>query len=214
MKQKNDGYLHETNVGVVILQDMRAWLLVLSVTLASLRPLPAQFYSNFGLQVIQERVLLSWTLSAGSTCQGTFIERSSDGSAFDTIGVIAGVCGDPFSAITYDFVDSMPLINQRSWYRLTFGNTGESNVLSAEVIRLQSNGVQILRFPNDQQVYLYFANPANQVFTIRLFTINGQLVWESTTFNNKVAIPASIAAQRLLYELLADNSRYASGWVW
>ena len=195
--------------------DLMRWITVIPilVLLLAITGLQAQFYTDYGLQIRQQGVYLTWTLNPGSTCQGTFIERSDDGVDFDTIGIIGGICGDPFTAISYEYLDTLPLVNQRSWYRLQFGNAGPSEVLTTEVIRLREDGVQILRFPNDPQVYLYFTNPANQSFLLRLYTVTGQLVEESTTRNNSVAVPASLASQFLLYELIVEGKRYGSGWL-
>lgn len=91
-------------------------------------------------------VYLSWTLRAGSTCNGIQIQRSTDSLNFLQIGEIPGVCGSNSAAQRYTFVDSFPVLNQRNFYRLEFGGSGFSPVI--DLLVLDYGDDQYLVFPN------------------------------------------------------------------
>jgi len=91
-------------------------------------------------------VYLSWTLRAGSTCNGIQILRSVDSLTFTQVGEIPGVCGSNSSAQRYSFVDSFPAVNRNNYYRLELGGIGISETIIVRVIGYAESAVVV--FPN------------------------------------------------------------------
>lgn len=75
---------------------MRPRTVPLSIGLLAWSAASAQEHPYLSTFTVQEgfgTVELAWTMIAGSTCEGTSILRSTDGSDFHVIGRIEGLCG-------------------------------------------------------------------------------------------------------------------------
>lgn len=126
---------------------------------------------------------LKWTISAGFTCSGTEIYRSTDGVDFSKIGEILGVCGSLSESESYSFTDPKPIENAINYYRLTLGSNGNSQTISEFFVKLSSADYLLLPNPVKDNFTLYFKNDFNQKTTIELYTSNGRLIFSLNTLN-------------------------------
>lgn len=83
--------------------------------------LPPGVIDRLAARAVGNKVQVEVTLSAGYTCNGIVITRSTDSLLFETIGLIGGVCGDSAASVSYSFTDSFPPTNQRLFYQLLLG---------------------------------------------------------------------------------------------
>ena len=103
-------------------------------------------FDNFTVFENNEKVYLNWTIISGSTCNGIQIYRSTDSISYFKIGSIAGICGSSSTATNCNFTDNNPEKNKFNCYRLELGGNGTSEILSVEIIDIES-GYQIRPSP-------------------------------------------------------------------
>jgi hypothetical protein len=141
----------------------------------------------FAVQV-NETVFLRWTMSAGSTCEDTYVERSSDGISYERIGLIGGICGSPDQEITFEFTDSVPLSNRTSYYRLLLGYFGYTSPKIIEFVRYNDKGYFVGPNPFNDHTRIAFDNEDNQEFRLMLSDMQGRNVLEMNTTGNEFLI--------------------------
>ena len=135
-----------------------------------------------------DAILLRWTITAGNTCEDTYIERSLDGVQYERIGLISGVCGSPDQSVTYDFYDTMPAPNQLNHYRLELGLYGYTRPQSAEFIVLNNEGYSVQPNPLSDKTTIVFQNPEQEGYRFLLYNMNGKLVMDIITFNDRITL--------------------------
>ena len=123
-----------------------------------------------------QQIQLRWVISAGQTCNGTFIERSSDNLHWVNIGDIPGVCGSSSTPVPYNFIDSSPIGNSINFYRLELGGQGFSPVVSVPFYDFTSKGYVLMPNPVSGTAMLYFGTSETEAFDISVFDISGKLV--------------------------------------
>ncbi|KAF0131161.1 MAG: hypothetical protein FD155_825 [Bacteroidetes bacterium] len=163
------------------------------------------FLGDFKIVEIEGSVFLKWEIKAGNTCDGVRVYRSADNIFFEEIGRIEGVCGSPFSSVTYEFTDTTPLLNRNSFYRLELGNLGYSNVLNIVIIDFSKNNFRIFPNPAVEFTKVYFKNPSQQTSLVELFKLNGQKVFEKRTTEYEITIPIS-AFEAAVYLIRISDS--------
>lgn len=157
--------------------------IILSVS--SLYPQEADFIlSKFLATQVEDKVLIRWTITAGNTCQDTYVERSEDGIAFDRIGLIGGICGSPEASITYDYYDTMPLLNRLNYYRLKLGQYGFTSVKAVKYLRFSEKGFFVAPNPMTDQTSILFDNPDNREHRLTIIDLQGRIVLEKVTNSN------------------------------
>lgn len=135
-----------------------------------------------------DEVLIRWTITAGNTCEDTYIERSLDGISFERIGLIGGVCGSPDQPITYDFYDTMPVPNRLNIYRLELGLYGYTLPQSAEFIVLNNMGYSLQPNPMGEKTTIIFQNPQEEQIRFFLYDMNGKTVMDFTTTRDRITL--------------------------
>lgn len=173
----------------------------------------ADIYLENVIAVQQEdNVFLRWTIKAGNTCDGTRIQRSEDGVAFEKIGEIPGVCGSPSQSVTYDFRDTIPLYNKMNYYRLELGILGFSTPVFVEVIRLNDEGYSLNPNPVVDISNLLFDNPDNESHEVCLINMSGEVVYNIVTTSNRVEIERDfLSAGTYIFKILKGNELKARG---
>jgi hypothetical protein len=129
---------------------------------------------KFTATQVNDKVVLSWIIEKGSTCNGIDIERADDSMNFITIGHIDGICGDERNSKPYSFVDESPLKNSINYYRLELGSVGPSKILSISVISLGDNGYLLKPNPFLYESLLFFENFNNEQHELVLYTMEGK----------------------------------------
>lgn len=144
--------------------------------------------SKFFAVQLEETVFMRWTISAGNTCEDTHIERSADGISYERIGLIGGICGSPDQSVTYDFTDSVPLINRVSYYRLELGFYGYSSPQIVEIIKYNEQGFLLAPNPFSEYTRLAFENPLKKKYVLIIAEMQGKIVAEMSTTNDEFII--------------------------
>lgn len=130
--------------------------------------------NRFSATEFNKKVFLSWQLAKGSTCKGIEVLRSTDSLQFETVGNIFGVCGSVLEPLNYDFTDDNPITNRKIYYRLLFGNAVESEIVSIEIIDIES-GFLLRPNPIYAQGKLYFENNKRQKHELHLTSLDGKI---------------------------------------
>jgi hypothetical protein len=136
------------------------------------------------------QVQLRWTISAGQTCNGTFIERSTDTVRWDKIGEIPGVCGSSAAPVPYNFIDNSPVSNTVNFYRLELGGQGYSAMVGIPYYDYSENGYVLIPNPLYDIGTLYFGTSEIESFTISIFDITGKLVQQAKGTGGNFVIKA------------------------
>jgi len=117
--------------------------------------LPPGIIDRLAARAVGNKVQVEVTLSAGYTCNGIVITRSTDSLLFETIGLIGGVCGDSAASVSYSFTDSFPPTNQRLFYQLLLGG------------RIATDTRQVVVYDFDQRPLWVVPNPAKDWIEVR-----------------------------------------------
>jgi len=144
---------------------------------------PHPILDDFISYLDNDKVLLKWTISSGSTCNGIKIYRSADVVSFTEIGSIAGVCGSSSSPVPYDFTDEAPIPNKINYYRLELGTQGFSDFISIEFIKLSSGNYLVRPNPVVDEAEILFQNESYlpMKFTLRDVSGNEVMTKENIT---------------------------------
>lgn len=157
---------------------------------------------------IQEQVLLKWAISKGETCNGILITRSDDSLYFEAIGRIEGVCGSPEFQQAYSFVDENPLLNKKAYYRLELGLSDFSSIISVEIIAENDKGYQVRPQPIQYTGKIYFNNPEDQEWQLKIYRLNAQIIYQTSTRNHFFEIETSEWRSGVyLFVLLSEAER-------
>ncbi len=122
------------------------------------------------------QVQLRWVISAGQTCNGTFIERSNDTIHWENIGEIPGICGSSAAPVPYNFIDGSPIANSLNFYRLELGGQGYSPVIGIPYYDYSQKGYLVIPNPARESTTFYFGTSEIEKFTIALFDLSGKLI--------------------------------------
>jgi hypothetical protein len=136
-------------------------------------------------------VHLHWVISAGQSCNGTNIERSTDTLNWEEIGDIPGICGNSSDPVPYNFTDDSPVSNTVNYYRLELGGQGYSPVIGVPYYNFVGQGHVLIPNPAHEMVTLYFSASVEEKFTVSFFDIKGQLVWQDTGNGGKKELDVS-----------------------
>lgn len=198
-----------------VLHSMRLKQLILFFLLLPLLTLSQQadaFLSRFFAVQVGETVLLRWTMNAGFTCEDTYIERSSDGISYERIGLIGGICGSPDAEITFEYTDSIPLVNQLAYYRLILGYLGYTSPKTVEFSQYNDEGFFLGPNPFNDYTTLAFENEDKEEFHLFIFNMKGQKVLEIMTTGNEFFIRRSdLETGNYIFRLNAINFNTITG---
>ena len=130
---------------------------------------------RFTISQSQGKVLLTWIIEEGSTCNGIDILRSTDSLNFTEIGHIEGICGDEEKSVTYKHVDENPTGNATNFYRLKLGSVGTSDIVSIDIITIGENGYTIRPNPFSFESHIYLNNENGDVHELKVYNLEGRL---------------------------------------
>lgn len=143
---------------------------------------------SFSVSEVSDQMYIRCVLSAGYTCNGILLERSSDSIHFQQIGEIPGICGDASFAVTYEFVDENPIRNAESFYRLELGGYGYTHVIKVKLIDIGANPIQLRPNPAQSTSTLYIKNRRKHTHQIEVYNLLGSLVFAFNTQNEELLL--------------------------
>lgn len=134
--------------------------------------LPPGVIDRLAARAVGNKVQVEVTLSAGFTCNGIVITRSTDSLQFETVGLIGGVCGDSAASVSYSFIDSFPPTNKRLHYQLLLGGRLATDTRQVVVYDFTTRPMIISPNPTKDGVEIRFEAP---VGSTELITLTNQL---------------------------------------
>ena len=137
------------------------------------------------------KVLLTWSITQGNTCNGIQVLRSLDALNYVQIGSIEGICGSTAATIKYQFTDPNPVLNVTNHYRLSMGGIGFSYPVNTEVIDTGDDDYVLAPHPLVDESVLIFDNENQELITITFFTERGEIVKELQTSEQSVSVHRS-----------------------
>ncbi|MDC0644448.1 T9SS type A sorting domain-containing protein [Crocinitomicaceae bacterium] len=164
--------------------------------------------SDFDIDVNQGKVLLSWTIKSGSTCNGIQIYRSTfnDSTGFDIIEDIQGVCGDLSAPVTYTYTDQSPTLNTVNYYKLHLGGQEYSQVLSIEVVQIPSNSYLLRPNPISGTADLLFENANNENIELKIYDDFGSIIHKEQTNGNRFILDSNSISSGLYYFTIKNQA--------
>lgn len=148
-----------------------SWLIVHFINPVNAQDDP--ILNNFNAIENNGTVIISWEISAGSTCNGIQIYRSTDSINFVQIWEIPGVCGNISQPQYYDYTDPAPVNNRTNFYRLQLGNIGFSGIVSVDIRDISAGGYQIQPNPSSSDFKIYFDNFKSRINQIDIYNSIG-----------------------------------------
>ncbi|MFN5324757.1 MAG: T9SS type A sorting domain-containing protein, partial [Bacteroidota bacterium] len=149
-------------------------------------------FKSFQLRQVEEGVQIDFSIFSGATCNGIRVERSVDGSLFESIYEFEGVCGSSIGETFYNHIDTSPVSNRTSHYRLDAGLQGlYSDVRMIQYINYQEEGITQFPNPCHNNCYWYFNNPGMNELTCTIYDVLGKpviyetvvgTVWQPETY--------------------------------
>lgn len=158
---------------------------------------------NFTISENAGEVYLTWSILAGSTCNGISILRSTDGNSFIEIGNIAGVCGNTSSIENYNFTDINPIKNALNYYRLELGFANFSQILAIEIIHIESSGYQIRPNPSSSYSTIYFENFKQLEHEFVLYNLKGIQMSNSLTKEDFMVVNSTMLPNGMYFFTIA-----------
>jgi hypothetical protein len=157
-------------------------------------PLPVEWLS-FDAKPISSNVLLQWKTASESGNDYFNVERSRDGSSFETIGQVQGN-GNTNSVSSYQFTDYNPGKGIH-YYRLRqIDIDGQFDFSTIVPVRLGDEMSAPYLFPNPvrDQTYLMISSDENKSLPIEIFDLAGHLIFTETVSLQKGnnAVPLSL----------------------
>ncbi|MBS4061606.1 MAG: T9SS type A sorting domain-containing protein [Bacteroidetes bacterium] len=171
------------------------------------------FLNDFTITNNNGVVLMKWVIASGVTCDGVRVFRSSDDIFYEQIGRIEGICGSPYSAVSYVFNDSLPQMNQVNYYKLELGNIGFSPVRALLIIDFSEQNFQIIPNPAKEYCNIHFQNAMSQLHSMQLFDLSGKLFLELQTNESSFYLNTSeLKPQIYVFRIINNANRsFVSG---
>jgi hypothetical protein len=142
----------------------------------------------FDATELNGRILLTWNIKQGNTCNGVKVEYSIDSLNFSEIGSIEGVCGSNTANVAYEFTHQSPTLNAVNYYRLLMGGIGYSWVISEKIIAIDELGYTIAPQPVTNQSILYFENSNNKEYKLSVANLSGKVVYAASLLNEQLSL--------------------------
>lgn len=158
---------HFLTVLIVLLSSYFGSLKIYAQTISILDGFTGTAQSN--------QVQLRWTISTGETCNGTIIERSKDALNWEQIGDIPGICGSSSTAVSFNYIDSLPISNAINYYRLELGSRGYSEIIGVAFYNFEESSVVVIPNPVTTSATIYFEAKVFEAYTFALYDLFGKV---------------------------------------
>lgn len=162
--------------------------------------------SFFKANETQGKVLLTWQIVTGSTCNGIQIYRGTDSTLLTQVGEIIGVCGSVTEPVDYSFVDEKLSQNNTYYYRLEFGTQGFSEIIALNVEGIFKGTSQVRPNPIEANGKIIFSKSSAQSHTLTLYNQHGKRVVEKISTENTFDINAlGLKNGVYVYTIISDE---------
>jgi len=189
-------------------------LLVMATPLSLWAQDEHHFIEAFELTVLDGRIQVAWTMKGGSTCDGTEVERATDGLNFNVVHRIAGICGDPSVPVSFSWIDAAPPEFSTVYYRIRMGVDGTSSVKQVIFDQLVTTDQRIFPVPVVENATLVLNLPLSAVVEIRIYDGQGKLVLERSGTGRNHPLPlASMAPGAYNYTATSGSRNFQGRFV-
>jgi hypothetical protein len=133
---------------------------------------------SFTAAMQQESVQLNWVMENQTSCKWFVIERSGNGSKFDSIAVVAGTNNTHLTE--YEFTDGR-LLSGNNYYRLRQVDM-DGSVKYSKVVTLNNTAAKNVRvYPNPAVAVVNYTidMPASAQVTVQVYNLAGVMVLTS-----------------------------------
>lgn len=165
---------------------------------------------NLSATEFNGKVLLTWAITQGNTCNGINILHATDSVNFSPIGSIEGICGSTAETIDYQFTDNTPSVNQSNYYKLSMGGLGFSYSVNVDVIDAGDQTYIVSPNPVYNESQLIFNNENQENITITFFNERGEVIGEQSSSEQSIAINRSKFTQGTYFFVLKSDGAIES----
>lgn len=152
------------------------------------------FIKTFELTVLDGRILVTWTMQGGSTCDGSEVLRSTNGVDFTPVHRLEGICGDAALDVPYLWMDASPPELSTVSYRIRLGLEGYSSVKSVAFAQLTTSDQRFFPSPMRDEATLLLNVPASARVDLLIFDMAGRVVLEQegrTGREHRIVLPGA-----------------------
>ena len=160
---------------------------------------------NLSATEFNGKVLLTWSVTQGNTCNGITVLHATDTNNYSQIGSIEGICGSTFETIAYNFTDDAPSLNQTNYYKLSLGGIGFSYAVDLDVIDAGNQMYIVSPNPVSDESQLIFDNENQENVTITFFNERGEIVHEESSSQQTVLINRGSFVQGVYFFVLKSD---------
>ncbi|MFT5725062.1 MAG: hypothetical protein ACI9JN_002185 [Bacteroidia bacterium] len=137
------------------------------------------YLSNYNVSEEQGSVLVTWTTSAGFTCEDIIIGSGTDSNVLSTVYTYPGICGSEQKEEMYTFLFRDVEYNKPNYFQIDLGKFGTSPVLEITVISVERLNPKVYPNPATSLSTLIFSNPNQETATVNVYKANGQPINQS-----------------------------------
>jgi hypothetical protein len=151
-----------------------------------------------------DQIDVIFTLSAGYTCIGMTLQRSSNGVNFKDVKTIFGVCGSLEFPSRYQITDDNPIKNQENHYRILLGHNDISEVKSLPFIGHGDKKYLLRDYGNQKEIVL---KEFHRNLNLTIISIDGSMI-ESREVNSKNILLNSSNYHRGIYLIVIRDESH------
>ncbi len=138
------------------------------------------FIATFELTELEGRIRIDWTMAAGTTCNGTEVERSTDGTSFAKVYRIDGICGSGTEPVPYFWLDEAPPELSTVYYRIKLGINGYSSVKSVVFDQLTTSDQRFFPSPMSDEATLILNISTSATMDVLVHDATGRIAFQRT----------------------------------
>lgn len=172
------------------------------------------FIARFELIELDGLVRVEWTLAGGNTCNGMDVERSLDGTFFEAVHRIPGICGDPNAEVSYEWVDAEPAELSTLYYRIRLGSDGISSVKQVRFEQLVETQILAYPVPCSSELNVLLNVPLNEQVELRIYSADGRevILYQGIGKAHQLAV-GQLALGRYSFRVVAGDQLFQGGFV-
>ena len=93
-----------------------------------------QYLTAYTVEEEKGAILISWTTSAGFTCEDIQVQFGIDSNKLETVYTYPGICGSENKAENYTYLFRDVKYNQPNYFKIDLGSYGVSDLLEITIV--------------------------------------------------------------------------------
>lgn len=168
--------------------------------ISNLGPLPVT-WMNFTGALKEKKIQLNWSVANQQNNKGFEIQRSSNGTNFQSIGFVHATVAN-----NYSFTDIAPLANVNHYRLRQVDINGDATYSNTITIKSNSKN-QFTVFPNPVKDYFIVQAATNKNIQYVIVNANGQTILKGITNNGKQIDVSQLPKGTYALQLFVDNDK-------